>query len=679
MQQKTSNALHVYSFEFLILCGILVLGFLLRAFYLNEVTHNPDFSSPILDASFHDYWAKGLATGKWVVPQFYNDPLIQSIPYQKSPGYPYFLAFIYWLFGSNYLAVRIVQMGIGLVNCILAFFLGRKLFGSTVGLVLSAFMSFYWIFIYFESELYPPVLLVFLSLLLIYVLFLWTEKTGALRCALGGFVLGLFALVRSNILLFWPVAVAWLAWILYRRSDLNKLLLNLSAFIIGTALAISPVTVRNYVVANEFALISTNGGLNLYIGNNELSDGIKPTIPHLKEMIGADSWTPFDYAVIVNGLKRKLGKDLKYSEASSYWAKEAFHYVVTHPWKSLIITFRKAALFWSPKEVANPTEIYFARMNSKILNYLPGNFSVVLALSIAGFIMVFLNIMKHDSQVDTDLTQYKIQYEVSILIILFICIYFVSFLPFLVSARFRVPLIPFLFLFASYGLYQMVKFAGSRDFRSLAGWLGVMIFLYASSESFSPGYKPDLAQWYYYKGLSFLQKGETDQAIEKYLEAIKIKPDFPEAHNLLGAALHKQGNLDEAIAPYRKAIKIKPDFSDAHNNLGVALAEQGKYDEAISHYSKALIIKPDFAEAHFNIGSALAAQEKTNTAIIHYTRAFLIKSAYMEAHHELGVVLAKQGKLKEASTHFSEALRIKPDYAPALHNLELARNLLKQK
>ena len=678
MLQKFRNAAQLRSYELIILCGILLFAFLLRILYINEITQNPDFSSPILDASFHDYWAKGLSSGNWTIPDDYNDPMIQSIPYQKSPGYPYFLSFIYWLFGSSHLIVRIAQMVLGLANCTLAFFFARKWFGNTVGLILSSFMSFYWIFIYFEGELYAPVLLVFLSLLLIYTISLWVEKTNILRCTFGGFVLGLFALVRSNVLLFWPVAAIWLTWILSRRRNFNNMFLGLSFFALGTVLAISPATIRNYVVANELVLISTNGGLNLYIGNNELSDGIKPTIPSLKEISGSDSWTPLDYAVIVRGLGRKLGKDLEYSEASSYWAQEAVHYIISHPWKFLTLTLKKAGLFWGSQEVGNPTEIHFARVNSNVLRYIPGNFSLILALSIAGIIMLYLEHKKQCCLNKTEITSYKTQYEVSVLIILFVITYFVSFLPFLVSARFRVPLIPFIFLFGSYGLYRIAEFIGNSNFRGLAGWLSFIIILYASSKLFSPDYKPDLAQWHYYKGLSFLQKGETEQAIKKYLQAIKIKSNFPEAHNHLAAALSKQGQHNEAIVHFNKALRINPDFADAHNNLGVTLIKQGKFDDAISHYSRALQIKPDFAEAHLNTGLALAAQLKINEALTHYTRALLIKPDYAEAHHEWGVILAKQGMLNEAITHFLEALRIKPDYAPSLHNLELARNMLRQ-
>lgn len=699
--------------ELLILSGILLLGFILRVFYLYEIKDNPDFYNPILDASFHHYWAKGLATGNWSVPESHNDPLIQSIPYIKFPGYPYFLAFFYWLFGPGHLIPRIVQIGVGMLNCILAFLIGKKWFGSAVGLIFSAFMSSYWIFIYFEGELYAPILLVFTALFLIYTLAIWTEKTSFMHFAIGGFALGTFALVRANILLFVPVVIAWLAWILSRRKILFKLPIGVLGFMLGMALAVSPATIRNYITGNEPVLISTNGGLNLFIGNNEFSDGITPEIPGLKQMAGIDSWTPFDYPLIVRSLNSKLGKHLNYNEASSYWISEAVHYIKTHPWEFITLTLKKAVLFWSPREIANPTEVYYDRMHSNILRNIPGNFSVILSLSITGIILFFLNLKKPLRDRETYSPPPKIQLEVTVLILLFIFIYFVSFLPFLISARFRVPIIPFLFLFGSYGLYHIGRYIYVRNFRNAVAWLSFMIILYAASNINFINHESDLAQWRYYRGLTFLKSGQTDNAIREYLEAIRIKPDFPEAHNHLGASLYKQGKQDEAISLYKKALLINPDYLDAHNNLGVALAAQGKYGEAITHYTRALRVKSDDEEAYYNLGLALAAQRKLDEAIAHYTKALLIKPDYAEAHHilgvtlaelgkydeaityytralrikpdyaeahnNLGIVLAKQGNLTEAITHFMEALRIKPNYADARNNLGLAKALLKQK
>ncbi len=177
--------------------------------------------------------------------------------------------------------------------------------------------------------------------------------------------------------------------------------------------------------------------------------------------------------------------------------------------------------------------------------------------------------------------------------------------------------------------------------------------------------KPDFQEAHDNLGHALASKGQTDDAIEHFREALRIKPDFVYAHNNLGSALAKKGQTDDAIKHYREALRIKPDYEDAHNNLGSALANKGQTDDAIEHFREALRIKPDLEEAHNNLGSVLAKKGQTDEAIEHFLEALRIKPDFQEAHNNLGSVLAKKGQIDEAIRHYQEALRIKPDYVDA--------------
>jgi predicted O-linked N-acetylglucosamine transferase (SPINDLY family) len=176
----------------------------------------------------------------------------------------------------------------------------------------------------------------------------------------------------------------------------------------------------------------------------------------------------------------------------------------------------------------------------------------------------------------------------------------------------------------------------------------------------------------HFLGVLALQVGSYDLAVGHFGEALRLKPDYAEAHNNLGIALAAQRKFDEAVASYQQALRVRPNFAEAHNSLGVALAAQKKFAEAVESYQQALQFKPDYAEAHCNMGSALGKQGKLDEAVVSCRHALRLKPNYPDAHNTLGNVLAAQGKLDEAVASFQQAVRLMPAFAEAGNNLGVA-------
>ena len=324
--------------EWLVLAAVLLVGLLLRVAYLRENLAKPEFTVPPIDAGFHDYWARALATGDWTPPHQFPDPQLSEHPYVRPPGYPYFLSLIYRFAGDSYLAPRIVQLALGLVNALLAFLLAARWFGRRVGLLWAALMSVYWIFIYLEGELQEPALLICLLLSLVYVLGLWAERRVFGYALAAGILLGLAGLVRPNVLLFAPVALAWGYWLRRRRARPRRLLLHAAGLVLGVGLTVAPVTVRNYLVAEDLVFVSSNAGVNLFIGNHQGSHGrFVCFLPGLGKF-----GTCYDYPAIVWNLERKLDRSLKYSEVSAWFADQAFRFIREHPARFVALTFHRA-------------------------------------------------------------------------------------------------------------------------------------------------------------------------------------------------------------------------------------------------------------------------------------------------------------------------------------------------
>lgn len=327
------------------LAGILLVGLVLRISYLREHVHSPDFSLPQVDAGYYDYWARAMATGNWTVPENLSDlpdPGIRTKPYFHPPGYPFFLAAVYWLTDGSYLAARVVQMALGLVNCLLAYLLGRRVFEQRVGLLFALFMPVYWVFIFFEGELLSPVLLITQGLLLLYLLIRWTDRPTLAWVGTAGVVFGLYALTRANVLLFGPVVIAWAFWLSHHGDGIRPFLRMAGGFCLGAVLTIAPATIRNYIVSGELVLITTNGGISLYVGNNETSTGTYSAIPSLHGLRIENEY----YPCVIESVERVVGRKMKDSEVAAWFSEKAVAQMRAHPRKTLKLMAIKAALFW---------------------------------------------------------------------------------------------------------------------------------------------------------------------------------------------------------------------------------------------------------------------------------------------------------------------------------------------
>ncbi|MGA2243224.1 MAG: tetratricopeptide repeat protein, partial [Verrucomicrobiota bacterium] len=184
--------------------------------------------------------------------------------------------------------------------------------------------------------------------------------------------------------------------------------------------------------------------------------------------------------------------------------------------------------------------------------------------------------------------------------------------------------------------------------------------------------KPNYAEVHYNFGFALLKKGRVNEAIAQCQRALQIKPDYAAAHVNFGIALLQKGQVDEAITHFQQALQIKPDNAKARNNLGSALLQKGDVGEAIAQYQQALQIKPDYAEAHINLGNALLQKGGVDEAIIQYQQALQIKPDYAEGRNNLGNALLQKGQMDEAIVQYRKALQIKPDYAAAHVNFGIA-------
>jgi len=180
--------------------------------------------------------------------------------------------------------------------------------------------------------------------------------------------------------------------------------------------------------------------------------------------------------------------------------------------------------------------------------------------------------------------------------------------------------------------------------------------------------------WMAYNNLGVVQfeKGNIDDAIDKYEQSLRLNPDYPEArYNLGGALLHK-GRVDEAIRECEEALKLQPNDADAHVVLGNALLAKHDPDAAASHYEKALAISQDDYQAHYNLGRVLQAKGETSKAVLEYRKALELEPALTDAHLNLGNIFLEQRREREALDQYEKAFNSSPQSAKIQNNLAWA-------
>ena len=216
------------------------------------------------DAAWYYQTAINIASG-----QGYS---INGVPTAYFPvGYPVFLSIFFKLFGPSYLLAKLLNVGLDLVICFFTYQIGKVMFGVASGRVAAVFLAISPGHIIWSGMVFSELLFTALFTAAVFVS-LPNPRTGLSlpRQIITGVLIGLASLVRGQALLL-PLVFFGL-FVVTQRSYLRPLQQFLG--IAGAMLLIVlPWTVRNTVTLGAPVLVSTNAGINLYIGNHPGANG----------------------------------------------------------------------------------------------------------------------------------------------------------------------------------------------------------------------------------------------------------------------------------------------------------------------------------------------------------------------------------------------------------------------
>ena len=205
----------------------------------------------------------------------------------------------------------------------------------------------------------------------------------------------------------------------------------------------------------------------------------------------------------------------------------------------------------------------------------------------------------------------------------------------------------------------------------------------------------DKAGRFFLKGNEAMNKGEHQEAIRLYSEAIAKDAQYKEAWNNRGVANYRAKRYVEAINDYTQVLlQIDPEFVDARRNRVNAYLDAGRFDKAMEDLGELENFYPDSAFVDFTRGLVYHEMKEFESSIASFEDArlksdkdaeILINIAngyFMLKDMETAIYLLQEAisqNAEEPNIYNTLALieisKAKPDYAVALQNVNKALKL----
>ena len=284
---------------------------------------------------------------------------------------------------------------------------------------------------------------------------------------------------------------------------------------------------------------------------------------------------------------------------------------------------------------------------------------------------------------------------------LFAGVYVLSVVIFFVSARYRLPVVPILMIFAAYGGREFYLLWRQRELRGLlAGSAAALLLALVCNFRVGAMNMDGDAHTHYRLGFVYEKKGLPINAIVAYHQALELDPDIKWARFNLASLYARRGEYDRAIAVYREFIRRFPavtraglglgnvylqtrrypeaiaayrklltepgaDTADLQGRLGYAHTQLGQLEQAANAYGALVAAKPDSLQARFQLGQLYEELERPAAARSEYERILALDSTQTAVGRRLGRLLFLLGRPQEAKAQLERTIARAPDAVDA--------------
>ena len=568
-----------------------------RLLYLLVFLASPLYGYHFADHLYYRNWGLQIAGGDWFGQQ----------AFEQGPLYAYLLAVAFRL-GLSEAVVLGLQLLVGIGSSVLIYECGKRLFDAKTALLAGLLTAVYGPLVFYECMLMKSFLLPVIISGLLYCALRYQVSLRPGWLWIAGATIGVACLIRENHLFFLIPLACWTWWCgVGQQVPVLRRGIHLGVIIGALALTILPVTLRNYLVADEFVVVTAGGGEVWYLAHGPEANGYWHTVPFVKP----SPWREHE-DFRLEAAHRLGQKTMTRSQASRFWRQAAWDEIKRDPKKSFGLTWLKGRVFFHDLEVPDSADYVLWHEYLPMMWLLPG-FGWFAGLGLLGCAICWRTLGKHQ------------------LLLGFIAVHLVSVLLTYNFGRFRIGMMPVFLLLAACGLMWLIRsFRETGRRRKIVACCGIAGVVLVSGWSFTtpPGYslvayqgrvritrqgieaqrlargqlveakaslmqRPSDPRPHSRIGQAYAVLGYRPEAIEHHQQAIKLAPSNPEWYMKFSFDLKTLGLQEAAVRPLKQALQLNRNIDVAHTLLGDYYREQGDQDAAIGHYRSAVKINPE--------------------------------------------------------------------------------------
>lgn len=660
--------------KILVVC-LFALPFIIRLFYGIETADDPYANTPILVSYAHHQFAQDLISG-------------HGAPYTlfRPPYYALFLSYVYRMFGSNPLSMKIIQWILGGLSCWLVYFLARLYYGRTHAVLALLISSLYVPAVFFEGQLVGhPVSSFFALASVVIIAAARSARVRWLRPVMmhlyASLLFGFAALIRPDMLLAFPflIITMWMTTSPPRSQKIRSVVV----FTCGTGIFVLLMLYPRIVIPVEENYVNVNAAVNFYLGNNEDANGVQPYMHEVQEM---SSEHPEARKYHITGLTlamilyARTQTGVQLPSVASYWYGRAFDFIVSQPIRYVALELKKLMLFFNGFITTNQKDIYYMRRFSLLLRMLLFN---------VGFLCIPLGLIIPLAIVG--LTGEKTGYRRMMLsAIPLACL--MTVLLFFSCGRFMYPAVPFFIVLASHGIMVVKEKIVSRRWPAMAGTVllilitnidlfGARTVRYAQ-ESFNAGNmylkmnQPESAEQFFMESLTYDPAYHQSITSLCYLYASQDRPEktisfvqkLPEQTQSSWAAMYGLANAYFQLGDLRNAgdyaqtlIDRYPDKPENYILRAMIYLQVQQHDKALETLRAGVDACPYYAPLQIQYGTMLASAGDYTTALDVFERVLSTTNHYPEAFYYAAYCLISLERTDQALTVLQNGLRHHPD------------------